>query len=686
MPKIIFKNTGEKSINDVIGEPLFDLNSYDFKFSVLPKTKYWRFGIRLSKSPEIIFSKTNRHGNTCFIDIHLGAGLPEKNEWKGAETLHFVQYHIPNLDHVISTCDKYLVQSMISFRIAYKSEKESLFLSYETSNCEQFHIEIKLSGFVFFKIFAWADNIAFELTCDWVVQKRQQKSNDEQRASLSKKKFLQYPPIKNNTGVIGVAELSAELADLIVRLPNEEGMMIGVFGKWGRGKTYLLDNIWSNLEKNTSHHFYKVNFHAWKYQDTPATWAYLYEVCADTYFAVSDGPRLFLRLKLNAYRMGYKILFNFLIYLTVSFISHHLLLLFLEKTLITYFLTYGLGLPISILHLYYSFKPEAIELFHDFTSKVSFKNYLGIQAEIQKELKFLFKAWIGSKKVNKRKVVLVVDDIDRCEESKIMQIIDSLRVMLEDKTIFDRVVVIAAIDEEVLKRAIRWKYASTLNAQFVNDKLEANKFQTIVDDKNAILEGLVREYMDKLFVCGIRLGMLGEAEIREIFSIMSDPYTKENQHLNSDSQGISGANEVSTKEKREGFNIQGVESVDQIGSTEIPTKDEFLMLEKFLVEAKGMTPRKLRIIFFRYILARNLLNMKYGEAENYWNSIEFCEDLPRLLVRFSSPEKLHEIEYEKNLAIEYADHSSLNSTCFEGMRIKEDYLKLLSVLETVIAY
>lgn len=76
-------------------------------------------------------------------------------------------------------------------------------------------------------------------------------------------------------GVIGVNDIAEELANLINIMPNESGRMIGIFGEWGRGKTFLMKYIWDNLEKKNS--FYKVDFQAWKYQETPAVWAYLYE-------------------------------------------------------------------------------------------------------------------------------------------------------------------------------------------------------------------------------------------------------------------------------------------------------------------------------------------------------------------------------------------------------------------------
>lgn len=55
--------------------------------------------------------------------------------------------------------------------------------------------------------------------------------------------------------------------------------MLGIFGPWGRGKTYFFNRLKMNLINKQKHEleYTIVEFNAWKYQDTPALWAYLYE-------------------------------------------------------------------------------------------------------------------------------------------------------------------------------------------------------------------------------------------------------------------------------------------------------------------------------------------------------------------------------------------------------------------------
>ncbi len=90
----------------------------------------------------------------------------------------------------------------------------------------------------------------------------------------------------NFNPVIGVKEIAIEVGELLKKLLDQKGNMFGIFGQWGRGKTFLWQEITKYLSANekNSVQFLKVEFHAWKYQDTPASWAYLYEIFADKYF------------------------------------------------------------------------------------------------------------------------------------------------------------------------------------------------------------------------------------------------------------------------------------------------------------------------------------------------------------------------------------------------------------------
>lgn len=95
--------------------------------------------------------------------------------------------------------------------------------------------------------------------------------------------------------------------DKISESQSENIPMIGVFAPWGRGKSYFLNIVFEQLKnrnkwslkslfkrKSSEQKYNIIKFNAWKYQDTPAIWAYLYETI---YKAASRTQKCLLFVK-----------------------------------------------------------------------------------------------------------------------------------------------------------------------------------------------------------------------------------------------------------------------------------------------------------------------------------------------------------------------------------------------------
>ncbi|MCV6639502.1 P-loop NTPase fold protein [Candidatus Albibeggiatoa sp. nov. NOAA] len=521
--------------------------------------------------------------------------------------------------------------------------------------------------------------------------------------------FVKKIEIKENqTPTIGVEELAKELAELIDHKSENERYNIGILGKWGRGKTFLIEQIkkyFKNKEEDNPFHI--VEFHAWRYQDTPAIWAYLYEIFADEYYTHKNDiitkisktlslknlkkaytktlsiiekalqtfvffifsylylslciPSLYLSslsnlsllfaLGISLLILYYKVILNKLFKLYRVFrlnLKKHTLLpiilsivfvcwffmpllskakLFLSGAWYIYDIT---GITILGILGYYLFFPhqKARQLINKYFSKHSFQTALGIQAEILKELQLLLETWIPDPKTSKKRILLIVDDIDRCSEDKIIDIVDALRVMLEDEEIYKRVVVISAIDEEILKRAIKIKYEHI----FKNEINEDEKHQ------------IISEYMDKLFLISIKLHQLTNEEKLKILDVYTEDKRekKANEptilneskigdgnvlggepHPNNGTQPKKG--ELSEKTPEESKN----KKKDKIDSNKYEISDaEYQELCKNLEELENATPRKIRIIYYRYLLAKKLLSAELHQA-NGWqeNSEELKQEI-----------------------------------------------------------
>ena len=93
-----------------------------------------------------------------------------------------------------------------------------------------------------------------------------------------------------------VEKLSDIFADHIHSMSNESSQMIGIFGRWGRGKTYFWQQTKKQLKTKHSDKYIFVEFNAWKYQETPAIWAYLYKTFENALFGVGRCSRVKIML------------------------------------------------------------------------------------------------------------------------------------------------------------------------------------------------------------------------------------------------------------------------------------------------------------------------------------------------------------------------------------------------------
>lgn len=497
---------------------------------------------------------------------------------------------------------------------------------------------------------------------------------------------------ENVEGVIGVAEQAQEIAQLLIDLNTEPGMMIGIFGRWGRGKTFFWKQIKAYFDKLEIKPFQYVEFHAWKYQDTPASWAYLYESISKSLIENSKKHWLF-RIPKNVLRLN--ILKNglFPIVLFIIPIIATTILVFVPYETKWQFIKWIFGFSsATIIYFLYKFYskhiPSAKELFRQYSSITSFKNLLGLQSEIQNELRQLLQASLTN---SNNKILLFVDDLDRCTESRIVEIIDSLKVMLEDDIISKHIIVLTAVDERVLKRAIIHKYYDSINRNFI-EKTERKK----------VMETLVREYMDKLFISGIKLTNLNLREKEDIFDAFSKNQNKVNfkKTDNSVEEG-----EIIDHPESVPSNIN---NISQYIAIENPlTNEDIIELEhgnpdyeieefeynylKFLLKHHiDATPRSIRIYYYRYLLAKKFLIHKLplrSELNHVWNILDDKKILPELIVFYSTVQNLDDLNV-KLKQIESSEDSDIDLDLFQKYSSLNKLLviELIKVVEIVIAY
>lgn len=423
---------------------------------------------------------------------------------------------------------------------------------------------------------------------------------------------------------LDVKIVAREFANIIDNLEDNKGQMLGVFGSWGRGKTFFVDCVKDEFEEEK---YINITFNAWKYQETEAIWAYLYEVILDTYLADRIKPNAstfrkkfagrFRTFVLNFARKGYakfvRIFLSFIASLVITYVISTSIKLDFANYLVTAIGFIGLIQAYLIYKRYYQGIKDVL---NDYSSKINYRSVLGLQAEIQDELIILVKHWLNE--TDDRRIVLFVDDLDRCNEDKIIHIIDALRVMLDDDFLVKKLIIIVAVDELLLERAIELKYYD-----FKIDKTQKN---------------LVQEYMDKLFIAGIKFPSLNREEqavILENYASKGDiletsaPSTIEIEQNQTDTNSASTTDFV--------FPDPEVMRSKIIESEFFLLRSELELLQKYSNEiSTNVTPRGLRIYMYRYLLSKNLASAYMSNNSRYQLDDKVCEILAKAIATKSA--------------------------------------------------
>lgn len=389
-------------------------------------------------------------------------------------------------------------------------------------------------------------------------------------------------------GVTTLAECYIKQLDKIAEHTNDNFCMLGIFGPWGRGKTYFFRQIKDLLKKRTREDEtikYKIiEFNAWKYQDTPAIWAYLYETIYKE--GLNCVSRCIFYIKQFWLKQWPRIISVIAIYVIVWvgywYISEHLDISERIK-LIMQDLRMPLAWLTALSGVFYSIIKNPISI-HETIEKhfkrKSYRGMLGIQNDLEQDLELLIKS--VANKPEGEQIILFVDDIDRCETTKILNVVNSLRLILENSEIQKRMIVICSVDPN----------------KFV-DAYCSNKFG---DGYNYTEEQReeAKKHLDKLFIFGIGLPSLDQTQQIEYLKKLYNPHEEES---------ITQPPFSTNREKHSFIAIPDRKELTELTDNKLGKYLSEYLKENHIV---GLTPRAIRIIYYRLLFANNI--MASGEA------------------------------------------------------------------------
>jgi hypothetical protein len=188
------------------------------------------------------------------------------------------------------------------------------------------------------------------------------------------------------------------------------------------------------------------------------------------------------------------------------------------------------------------------------------------------------------------RMLLVVDDLDRCDADEMLGQIEAVKLLIEDPVVQGRVQVVALVDEDVLRAATATKFAALAAARKLSPEI------------------LVEEHFEKLFLCHFRLRPL---TVKEAGKFMD--------HL-------TAFREPPRTEPGNGWSKGTATDSGRTLAEPILTGREREALRKALPEREpSPTPRALIAYLTRYLLARSLMQL----AGTSVDPDELAEELAR---------------------------------------------------------
>ena len=311
---------------------------------------------------------------------------------------------------------------------------------------------------------------------------------------------------------IGADQLNySRFADAFVTLiKNPEAktpITIGVYGQWGSGKSFLMKKIKELLNKDSDSESswparllnrlgrlfapksekqvdtVVIEFNAWVYSGSEHLWASL---VTHLYREVEKhvGLRTHVyRLSKAARRLFPKALGVFLFYaipgLLISLMtdfasiqaaweSMNMAGQAASASVIGGSLLATLPILWSALREFGDtvFMTQAANL-QKLASKPDFRDQIGIMADIKAEIGFITQLLESREKNRQTRIVLFIDDLDRCEHRKAVEVLQAVMLLLADRD-GSPFVVFLGIDARVIVRAIEENYGSVLVKAGIN--------------------------------------------------------------------------------------------------------------------------------------------------------------------------------------------------------------------------
>ncbi len=303
-------------------------------------------------------------------------------------------------------------------------------------------------------------------------------------------------------------------------------LSIGIYGEWGSGKTSFMKML--DRELRDSYQIEPIWFNAWKYDKEDNLWAALIQKILDE--SKIQGKllqRLITKFKVWRLRISFRsgvfeilkalLLISIIVLLAIAaftnwnaedittFIIHYIDVpqqlsanltptINISASIIAFLIIFFLGKQIDFIKLFES----GLDIdFSRFQQKMSYRERIAFFDDVANDLKKIIKFVHG-----KKPLVVIIDDLDRCEPDKVSEVLGALKKVLD----FEGCVFILGVDRNLTESIVWGKYKAILNLK--DDVTELNTFNS----------DLIYNYLDKFIQLPISVPPIDEGDLLEFIS------------------------------------------------------------------------------------------------------------------------------------------------------------------------
>lgn len=263
---------------------------------------------------------------------------------------------------------------------------------------------------------------------------------------------------------LGFAPYVSAFADLITSPHTTPPLTIGIFGQWGTGKSFLLTNIEREIarrqeEETGGPRVHVVHFNAWEYSASEVVWPGLVRKIISTLDGLSTWPRhkrVWERVRWNVRRQWGE-LSRWLIAIALVLAATFAVALVKGEGgiagavgAVTALLTVG-GLVKAA-------RDPVAQWITALFAERDYGRHLGVMEDIRHDLERLETRLHGSDGDDEGRVLVLIDDLDRCEPAKAVEVLQAVNLLLN----FPSFVVCLGIDARIITNAVENHYGGLL--------------------------------------------------------------------------------------------------------------------------------------------------------------------------------------------------------------------------------